>query len=89
LSEHKGSLIDKLPNLKKPVFITSSKQEVGGINQLLDKTTLGDHQVCFKPNGEGYHGSKALWPKQKGGDEYWNAIDAFLEKLKIRFSSKN
>jgi hypothetical protein len=45
--------------------------------------------VCFKPNGEGYHGSKALWPKQKGGDEYWNAIDAFLEKLKIRFSSKN
>jgi len=89
LSEHKGSLIDKLPNLKNPVFITSSKQEVGGINQLLDKTTLGDHQVCFKPNGEGYHGSKALWPKQKGGDEYWNAIDAFLEKLKIRFSSKN
>ena len=89
LSEYKGSLIDKLPNLKKPLFITSSKQEAGGIEQLLSKTTLGGDQVHFRPNGSGYHGSKALWPNQKGGHEYWNAMDAFLEALKTSFVGTN
>jgi len=89
LSKFKGSLIDKLPNLKKPSFITSSKQEAGGITQLLSKTTLGEDQFHFKPNGAGFHGSKALWANQVGGDEYWNAIEAFLAALKTSFASTN
>ena len=88
LKQYKGSLVDKLPNLKKPLFITSSKQEAGGIKQLLSKTTLMDGQVYFKPNGAGYHGSKALWANQVGGDEYWSAIDAFLAVLKTLFVEK-
>ena len=89
LSKFKGSLIDKLPNLKKPSFITSSKQEAGGITQLLSKTTLGEDQFHFKPNGAGFHGSKALWANQVGGDEYWIAIEAFLAALKTSFASTN
>lgn len=89
LSKSKGSLIDKLPNLKKSAFITSSKQEIVYIDQLLEKTTLNENQVHFKPKGTGYHGSKALWPKQTGGEEYWVAIDKFLEKTKEMFANKN
>lgn len=79
-AEAKGSLIDKLPNLKKPAFITSSKQEAVYINKLLEKSTLNEDQVYFKPEGNGYHGSRALWPNQTGGEEYWIAIDKFLKK---------
>ena len=36
----KGSLINKLSNFKKPLFITSSKQEIIGINNLLKRPKL-------------------------------------------------
>ena len=78
----KGSLIDKLENFSKPMFVTSSKKEAPGITKLLQKMQLNSQQVQFIPSGEGYHGSKALWEGQKGGEEYWNAIDDFLLKIK-------
>ncbi|MTI33585.1 alpha/beta hydrolase [Xanthovirga aplysinae] len=79
LSEYKGDLINQLPNLKKPMFITSSKYEAPGIKELISKMTLNKHQVHFTPNGNGHHGSRALWPNQEGEEEYWKAIDHFLE----------
>ena len=78
----KGSLIDKLQQLDKPMFVTSSKKEAPGITKLLQKMELSENQVHFIPSGEGYHGSKALWEGQKGGAEYWKAITGFLEKIK-------
>lgn len=78
----KGSLTDKLENFSKPMFVTSSKKEAPGITKLLQKMHLNSKQVQFIPSGTGYHGSKALWKGQQGGDEYWKAISAFLEKIK-------
>jgi len=81
-TEKKGSLIEKLSGFQKPMFITSAKQEVPGIQELLQKVELNAQQVHFEPEEMGHHGSRALWYTQSGGEEYWQAIDSFLENLK-------
>lgn len=78
----RGSLTDKLKDFSGPMFVTSSKKEAPGITKLLQKMHLNDSQLQFIPSGEGYHGSKALWEGQKGGEEYWNAVSDFLKKIK-------
>lgn len=83
LAKYKGSLIDVIPSIKAPVFITSSKSEANTVkNSLLKKSKLGANLVFFEPKEKGYHGSKALWESQPGGEEYWVAIKRFLEKVK-------
>jgi dienelactone hydrolase len=82
LSKNKGSLVDALSDFKKPMFITSSKFEAKGITGLLAKHKLTEDQIHFIPNGNGHHGSRALWINQIGGDEYWIAVGLFLKRLK-------
>lgn len=82
LSEEKGSLKEALSTFRKPFFITSSKEEILYTRELLSETRLGKRQMHHEPQGEGFHGSKALWQKQPGGLEYWNAIEAFLNIIK-------
>ncbi len=77
-----GSLVDKLEDFKKPFFITSSLAEIPGVEKLLAKVKFKKKQVHFKPNGGGHHGSRALWPHQTGGEEYWEAISKWLSKIK-------
>jgi len=81
LKEEKGSLIELLKGFKKPIFITSAKHEIPRMLELLEKIELNNKQVHFQPDSKGFHGSRALWPKQNGGEEYWRAIDAFLNNL--------
>ncbi len=81
-SSIKGSLIEKLACFKKPMFITSSKQEAPAVKEMLINMQLTNNQFHFVPENDGYHGSRALWAHQIGGDEYWQAIDKFLEILK-------
>jgi len=81
-AEKKGSLIDLLENFKKPMFVTSSKQEAEGLGKLIAKMKLTDKQVMFTPKKSGHHGSRALWKDQNGGAEYWEAITAFLKRIK-------
>lgn len=80
-AEQKGSLIESLPDLQKPFFITSSNYEIQFIEELLQNVELQDNQVWFKPQGEGHHGSRALWKSQAEGDEYWDAIEEFLTTI--------
>jgi len=80
-AEQKGSLIEKLADFEKPMFITSSKNEIKYIDELLKDHQLNENQVHFKPQEAGHHGSRALWEKQVGGQEYWKALDGFLEKI--------
>jgi dienelactone hydrolase len=80
--EEKGSLTEKLSTFKKPLFVTSSKREATDIISLLSKMKLGGNQVHFTPIGDGHHGSRALWTHQSDGEEYWEAITLFLEKIK-------
>ncbi|NRA11342.1 MAG: hypothetical protein HRT57_05230, partial [Crocinitomicaceae bacterium] len=81
-SDEKDPLVEILPKFKKPMFVTSSKREVEDLTALLSGMTLTKDQIQFIPEFEGYHGSKALWKGQPNGDEYWNAIEAFLKKVK-------
>lgn len=80
--EEKGSLIDVLAEFEKPLFVTSSSYEATDLSILMNSIGMNDDQMQFIPDGEGHHGSRALWPTQTGADEYWNAIEGFLEGLK-------
>jgi pimeloyl-ACP methyl ester carboxylesterase len=79
------SITDSLKSFDKPLFITSSKQEASEVTQLISKVEPHlKHQ--FIPELKGYHGSKALWSKNKGNEKYW---EAFNEFLKDEFPTKN
>lgn len=81
MADKKGSLIDILSDFNKPMFLTSSKYETKGVSQLLSKHDLLENQVQFIPEGNGHHGSRALWINQDGGMEYWIAVALFLKQL--------
>ncbi len=81
-ADAKGSLIEMLPGIEKPLFVTSSKNEAPGIVELFSKVELKENQVLFAPEGGGHHGSRALWKNQSDGEEYWAAMKAFLEVVK-------
>lgn len=75
---------DKL-NLKKaiaglsiPAFATSSKEEAAELTLLVS----GLKVVHFIPAGAGKHGSSALWKNNPNNQEYWEAMKAFMKKLK-------
>ncbi len=74
----KQSLKVIFSELKKPFFITSSKQEATILSALVDVNELKENQIQFVPQSNGFHGSKALWNGQKGAEEYWIAVTEFL-----------
>jgi dienelactone hydrolase len=75
------SLKKTIALLQKPFFITSSKAEAPGETSLLKGVTLSKSKVHFIPESAGFHGSKALWTKQEGAEEYWIAIKSFLAMI--------
>jgi len=82
MADKKGNLVDVLKDFKKPMFLTSSKSEAKGVSQLINKHKLTKDQIQFIPEGNGHHGSRALWINQIGGEEYWLAVGLFLKQLK-------
>ncbi|NAS29555.1 hypothetical protein GTQ40_01090 [Flavobacteriaceae bacterium R38] len=70
-----------IPQIKEPIFMTSSLEEVPRVNQLL-KDNSKENVTHFIPKGEGDHGSRVLWNGQPYAEEYWVAVKAFLNKLK-------
>jgi dienelactone hydrolase len=79
--DKKQSLKIIFSELKKPFFVTSSKQEATILRALVDVNKLKENQIQFIPQSDGFHGSKTLWNGQKGADEYWIAITEFLKSL--------
>ena len=79
--EEKPDLKIFMHKLKKPVFITSSREEAAELEHTLAKSLDGKYQVQFIPTSGGYHGSKALWEGQEGAEEYWTAVLRFLLKI--------
>lgn len=77
-----GSLTNELKFFSKPMFVTSSKEEVAELTKMISKMTLNAKQIQFTPTSEGTHGSRALWETDPNNKEYWDAIYLFLEKLK-------
>ena len=79
--DKKPSLSTVFSKIKKPYFITSSKQEAATLSALIANKQLKENQLQFIPELDGFHGSKALWEGQKGADVYWNAIKQFLNTI--------
>ncbi|PWL33031.1 MAG: hypothetical protein DCO96_01385 [Fluviicola sp. XM-24bin1] len=63
------------------MFLTSSFREVKELAGLVNESGLNQNEVQFIPQSAGHHGSRALWINQDGGEEYWEAITAFLNEL--------
>ena len=77
-----GDLTQKMVDFEKPFFLTAANQEMPFVRELVMGRQRSDEQVVFSPEGEGMHGARVLWPTQEGGEEYWTALEKFLEKLK-------
>ncbi|MDF1516892.1 MAG: dienelactone hydrolase family protein [Lutibacter sp.] len=85
-AEQKGSLKNKLTGFGKPLFATSSREEAAELTDLLSGIQKNENQTQFIPAKKGKHGSKALWKDNEDFEEYWEALNLFLEKLKkIKF----
>jgi dienelactone hydrolase len=80
--EELGDLKPIMNEQKKPYFITSSKREAPEVLEFFTGIERTENQIIFVPEGDGHHGSRALWEQQTGGEEYWEAIKAFLKDLK-------
>jgi len=76
----KVNLAEQIKNIKVPIFVTSAKKEIEQVSKVLrfvDKKYI----THFKPNAEGFHGSKTIWKVVKGYETYWKALKEFLIKI--------
>ncbi|MBK7128923.1 MAG: hypothetical protein IPM74_02930 [Crocinitomicaceae bacterium] len=78
----RGDLTKQLVDFEKPFFFTAAREEMPFVRELVLGRPRSETQVVFSPEGEGMHGARVLWPTQEGGEEYWNALEDFLEKIK-------
>jgi len=80
--KEKGSLAKFLKTFTKPMFVTSSKEEAKELTAMLSEMKMNENQTQFIPDSAGFHGSRALWKTSENNEEYWKAINTFLEKVK-------
>lgn len=74
------NLADKIKSICIPTFVTSPKKEIKQVQKLVAKV----NKKCiiqFKPQVEGFHGSKTLWESVAGYETYWKALEQFLKKI--------
>ena len=74
------SVSDYARNVNCPVFITSAKPEEDSWRPIYESLTSKDKSF-FLPKDEGFHGSKALWEKNEGYENYWKAVEGFLKGI--------
>lgn len=67
--------------LKKPVYVTSARKEIKQTSTLI-RYIGRKYLTQFKPKTEGAHGSRVLWEKTAGHEEYWRSFGTFLSKLR-------
>ncbi|MCF7825309.1 MAG: alpha/beta hydrolase [Candidatus Marinimicrobia bacterium] len=75
------TIVDYARLVQCPVFMTCSLEEAASRREIFDAIPAAS-KTFFTPEFEGYHGSKALWPEQKGNEQYWEAVATFLDKYK-------
>lgn len=74
-------LKDYLHNYDKPVFVASTRNEKQFVQELTSEISL-DNIVLFSPKeGEGIHGSKALWQINAESEEVWLSLLMFFKKI--------
>lgn len=72
---------DYAKNISCPVFITSAKSEEK-YWRLIYESLSSKNKSFYLPEGEGFHGAKALWEKNEGHEAYWKAVEGFLKGFK-------
>ncbi|GIV43277.1 MAG: hypothetical protein KatS3mg035_0400 [Bacteroidia bacterium] len=70
-------IAEYISKINVPTFITSSKKESDSLKQLIALNNSGKI-THYIPNGEGKHGSSALWDENPNHQEYWLALMLFL-----------
>jgi pimeloyl-ACP methyl ester carboxylesterase len=63
-----------------PVFVASAASEVSKWESIFESIPT-DKKVSFTPETGGKHGSEALWEKTEGHEEYWKALEGFLDRF--------
>ncbi|MGL4306818.1 MAG: alpha/beta hydrolase [Mycobacteriaceae bacterium] len=74
------TLSETLHTLTVPTIVLPEKKDYLITQQLLknaDKSVVS----LFHPQTEGAHGSRSLWSKTTGNDEYWSVVLEFLHKV--------
>jgi alpha-beta hydrolase superfamily lysophospholipase len=72
-----NKLAESLRDFAKPVYVTSAKKEIAETTRLL-KHVSQEYLTQYKPKAEGAHGSRVLWSKTVGNEEYWESLTKFL-----------
>lgn len=71
-------------SLYAPVLALSSRLEYKDMELMLSHINK-KHLNLFRPsNGEGTHGSRALWERNPTSNEYWMALTQFFSQLKLK-----
>ncbi|MBC8047560.1 MAG: hypothetical protein H7Y00_12245 [Fimbriimonadaceae bacterium] len=79
--KEKNYIGKSLSGFAKPVFLTSTEKESGGVAKLAEPIAE-EYKTFYEPDGKGTHGSKALWSNDSAHEGYWNAVKEFLLKIK-------
>ena len=59
----------------------TNKKEIKQVTEVL-RFVDKKHITHFKPEVEGFHGSKTIWEVVKGYETYWKELEEFLAKTK-------
>lgn len=71
-------LAEKLKDFNHPLFVTAANKEMTEVDHLIHE--IPKRLVTrFKPKAEGAHGARTLWKKTEGNEEYWKALEKFLD----------
>jgi dienelactone hydrolase len=71
-------------NLYVPVLAMSTALEYEDMAKMLDHLNP-KHLNLFKPsNGEGIHGSRALWDRNPTSEQYWMVLTQFFSQLNLK-----
>jgi len=74
------NLAEIMRSLAIPTFATSAKKEIDDVSKLF-RFVDPKYVTQFKPEVEGFHGSKMIWKEVKGYETYWGAIEKFLQAV--------
>ncbi|HBH27395.1 MAG: alpha/beta hydrolase [Desulfofustis sp. PB-SRB1] len=79
------SVAQQIAGLAKPVFVSSAKKEIEQTAELVAEVEprFIHH---FKPEVDGFHGSKTLWKSVPGHETYWRAVKDFLRRVILPMS---
>lgn len=74
------NLAEAIKSLAKPIFATAARQEIGATRNVL-RLINSQHLTVFKPEVDGFHGSKTLWESVAGHETFWHSLEQFLSKV--------